>query len=49
MMDMKSEKPKRSRGRPVKNEIEMIPDTAPNIARAIFRTADKKIKPREPK
>ena len=35
----------RSRGRPVKNQIEPIPDTAPNIARAIFHGADKKIKP----
>ena len=41
--------PKRSRGRPVKNEIEMIPDTAPNIARAIFRSADEKIKPKNTK
>ena len=42
-MDKKSDKPKLPRGRPIKNEIEMIPDTAPNIARAIFRDADKKI------
>jgi len=30
-------------GRPIKNEIEPMPDTAENIAKAIFRTADKKI------
>ncbi len=48
-MNTKSEKLKRPRGRPIKNQIEVIPDTAPNIARAIFRTADKKIKSKEPK
>ena len=34
---------KRSRGRPVKNEIEQIPETAQGIAKALFRAADKKI------
>jgi len=36
-------KDKRPRGRPVKNQIEPIPDTAENIAKAIFSSADKKI------
>ena len=36
----------RSRGRPVKNEIEQIPASAQNIARSIFKAADKKIKPK---
>jgi len=45
-MTDKKKQDKRSRGRPVKNQIEQIPDTAPNIARALFRGADKKIKPK---
>jgi len=31
------------RGRPIKNKTDRIPDTADNIARAIFRGADKKL------
>ena len=42
-METRPEKKKRPRGRPIKNEIEPIPDTAENIAKAIFRDADKKI------
>ena len=42
-METGPEKKKRPRGRPIKNEIEPIPDTAENIAKAIFRDADKKI------
>lgn len=34
---------KKARGRPIKNEIEPIPDTAKNIAKAIFKDADKRI------
>jgi len=35
---------KKSRGRPVKNEIKPIPAPAEKIAKAIFNAADKKIK-----
>jgi len=42
-METRPEKDKRGRGRPVKRVIEPIPDTAENIAKAIFRDADKKI------
>ncbi len=33
------------RGRPVTNKIERIPPPPEDIAKAIFRAADKKIKP----
>lgn len=40
-MTDKDEKTKR--GRPVKNKIKPIPDTAETIARAIFHAADKEL------
>jgi hypothetical protein len=42
-METRPEKDKRKRGRPVKNEIEPIPDTAQDIAKAMFKDADRKI------
>ena len=42
-METRPEKDKRPRGRPVKNEVEPIPDTAKEIAKAIFKDADRKI------
>lgn len=42
-METKPDKDKRKRGRPVKNEVEAIPDSARNIAKAIFKDADRKI------
>ena len=36
-------KEKRPRGRPIKNEIKPIPEPAESIAKAIFFAADKKI------
>ncbi|MBL4855066.1 MAG: hypothetical protein JKY25_12630 [Robiginitomaculum sp.] len=42
-METRPEKDKRKRGRPVKNEIEPIPDTAKDIAKAMFKDADRKI------
>ena len=42
-METRPEKDKRKRGRPVKNEIEPIPDTAKDIAKAMFKEADRKI------
>ena len=39
-----TDKEKKPRGRPVKNEINTIPAPAEKIAKAIFRTRDKKIK-----
>ena len=42
-METNPEKKKRPRGRPIKNEIELIPDSPENIAKAIFFAADKKI------
>ena len=38
-----TDKEKKSRGRPVKNEIKPIPAPAEKIAKAIFFAADKKI------
>jgi hypothetical protein len=38
-----SDKEKKPRGRPVKNEIKPIPAPAEKIAKAIFHAADKKI------
>ena len=43
-METRPDKDKRARGRPVTNKVEPIPDTAENIAKAIFRDADKRIK-----
>ena len=40
---MTEETEKKSRGRPVKNEIKPIPAPAEQIAKAIFFAADKKI------
>ena len=42
-METKPKQDKRPRGRPLKNQIEQIPDSPQDIARAIFRSADKKI------
>lgn len=36
-------KDKRPRGRPIKNQIETLPDSAEDIAKAIFKDADKNI------
>lgn len=38
-----SDKEKKPRGRPVKNEVKTIPATAEKIAQTIFFAADKKI------
>jgi len=38
-----TDKEKKPRGRPVKNEIKPIPDTAKNIAKAILFAPHKKI------
>jgi len=38
-------KDRRPRGRPVTNQVDQIPAEAPDIAKALFRAADKKIKP----
>ncbi len=48
-METKPEKKdRRPRGRPVKNQVEPINATAPDIAKALFRAADKKIvKPKQ--
>lgn len=40
----KKKKDKRPRGRPVTNEIEQIPDSPQDIARALFRDAERRIK-----
>ena len=45
-METKLEPKKRPCGRPVKNEIELIPATAEDIAKAIFKDADRRIEPR---
>ena len=42
-----SDKEKKPRGRPVKNEVKPIPATAEKIAQTIFFAADKKIKFKE--
>lgn len=42
-------KDKRPRGRPIKNEIEQIPDSPQDIAQALFRDAEKRIKFNEQK
>jgi hypothetical protein len=36
---------KQPRGRPIANKVEQIPATAEDIAKAIFRAADKETKP----
>jgi len=41
-----SDDKKKTRGRPVKNEIKPIPAPAEKIAQTIFFAADKKIKPK---
>jgi hypothetical protein len=44
-METKPEKKyRRPRGRPFKNQIQQIPDSPQDIARGIFRGADKKVK-----
>lgn len=44
-----TEKPTAPRGRPVTNKVEQIPASPEDIAKAIFRAADKKIKAAKPK
>jgi hypothetical protein len=44
-----SEKTTTVRGRPVTNQIDPIPATPEEVAKAIFRSADKKIKKPKPK
>jgi hypothetical protein len=45
-----NEKPAAPRGRPIKNKVDQIPASPVQIARAIFRAADKKTaKPAKPK
>jgi len=41
-----TDKDKKPRGRPVKNEIKPIPEPAEKIAQRIFFAADKKILPK---
>jgi hypothetical protein len=40
---------KQPRGRPISNKIETIPAPPEDIAKAIFRAADSKVKPAKPK
>lgn len=40
-----AENPTPPRGRPVTNKVERIPASPQRIAKAMFRAADKKIKP----
>lgn len=44
-----TDKTTRPRGRPVTNQIEPIPATPEQIAKAIFRAADKQAKTAKPK
>jgi hypothetical protein len=44
-----TEKSANPRGRPITNRIEKIPAPPEDIAKAIFRAADKAIKPAKPK
>jgi len=44
-----TEKATNPRGRPITNVIEQIPAPPEEIAKAIFRAADQKIKPTKPK
>jgi hypothetical protein len=44
-----SEKTNTARGRPVTNQIDPIPASPEEVAKAIFRAADKKIKRPKPK
>lgn len=40
-----TEKPTNPRGRPTTNKVDPIPAAPEDIAKAIFRAADKKVKP----
>lgn len=40
---------KRPRGRPTTNKLDQIPASPEDIAKAIFRSADKKVKKPKPK
>ncbi|MDQ2947871.1 MAG: hypothetical protein M3Y27_18390 [Acidobacteriota bacterium] len=40
-----TEKSANTRGRPITNQVDQIPDLPENIAKALFRAADKKMKP----
>ena len=42
-------KPSVPRGRPTTNKVDQIPASAEQIAKAIFRAADKKAKPKKRK
>lgn len=44
-----NEKPATPRGRPITNKIEQIPAPPEDIAKVIFRAADKAIKPAKAK
>ena len=43
-----TEKPAPPRGRPITNQIERIPALPEDIAKALFRAADKKLKRAKP-
>jgi hypothetical protein len=38
-----------AKGRPITNKVDQIPASADQIAKAIFRAADEKAKPKKPK
>ncbi|MDQ2949606.1 MAG: hypothetical protein M3Y27_27335 [Acidobacteriota bacterium] len=40
-----TEETKAARGRPITNQVDQIPASPEDIAKAIFRAADKKLKP----
>jgi hypothetical protein len=44
-----TEKTPAPRGRPITNKIERIPAPPEDIAKAIFRAGDKRLKPKKPK
>jgi len=44
-----TDKPPAQKGRPVTNKMDQIPASPEDIAKAIFRSADKKIKKPKPK
>lgn len=44
-----TEKPSARRGRPTTNKVDQIPATPEQIAKALFRGADKKAKPKKRK
>jgi hypothetical protein len=40
-----TDKPANPRGRPITNQVDPLPASPEDIAKALFRAADKKIKP----